>query len=204
MSGWGNNNLKRSTVYFCFSALVTVFFISSCSHSVNGSRMYTHSGFPLSSDTAYSVSSSLKLRIPSGWTAAEDLDCKCTDIWLIRKDFSAEMGLFTITPETYIKQHPEEDTLMSVMNYSKELKRAKLKTSFAPTAEKDEYFSLDGNKFAAYEYKGDEGSPVRVVVFRYGSSFFELAAIPASKVGLHKVQPDSLFSVQQAVLSSIK
>ncbi|MGE5496634.1 MAG: hypothetical protein ACM3Q2_01070 [Syntrophothermus sp.] len=166
--------------------------------------MYTHSSFRLTNDTAYSVSTSLKLRIPAGWTAAEDLDCKCTDIWLIRKDFSAVLSLFAITPESYIKQHPEEDTLMSVMNYSKEMKKIKLKTFFAPAAGKDEFFNLEGNKFAAYEYQGDEELPVRVVVFRYGTSFFELAAIPASKVGLHKVQPDSLFSVQQAVLSSIK
>lgn len=185
-----------------FIIFTSAILLSSCAHT-KGSRIYTETDYPLTKDSAYSASSSLSLKIPKGWTAAEDKDCKCIDLWLIREDFSATIDLFTINPGAIFQQHPEEDTLKVVMEFSKDLKKAKLKEKFKQVQE-DEYFSLDNRNYGAYEYEGDEGLPVRVVVFRYKINFFELAAIPASAVGKRPVVPKDLFKVQQTILTSIK
>ncbi|MEI7812084.1 MAG: hypothetical protein WCJ01_06615 [Ignavibacteria bacterium] len=175
------------------------FMISSCGHVV-GSKLYS-ADYPLTRDTVYSVSGALTLRIPSGWTTAEDNDCKCIDIWLIRDDFSAMIDLFTLNIGAIFL--PEQDSMLTAVNFSRELKIEKLKEKFKPVRE-DEFFELDNNRYAAYEYQGDEGLPIRVIVFKYGERFFELAAIPSGKVAGKTADTLELFRVQQSLLKSIR
>jgi hypothetical protein len=192
----------KSKGIMCFSLIIFSFLLSSCAHT-KGSKLYPETDYPLTRDSAYSASTSLSFRIPKGWTSAEDKDCKCIDLWLIRGDFSATINLFALeNVSAALEQHPEEDTIKTVLEFSKELKKAHLKEKFKQVQE-DEFFNLNKRNFGAYEYEGDEGLPVRVVVFLYKGKFFELAALPTSSVGKRAVEPKELFKVQQSILTSI-
>jgi len=154
----------------------------------------------LTDNIAYSQSSDLTFNIPKGWFTAEDNDCKCIDLWLIRDDFSATLNLVTLTLENIPKD--EDDILDSLLQHSKNEKKAKLKNSFRILGE-DKYFTINEKEFASYQYEGNEKLPIQVVVFRYQDHFFELSALPASEVGKGKVISEELFKVQKAVLTSI-
>lgn len=185
-----------------FFLVILILELSSCAHT-KGSKLYPEADYPLTRDSAFSASSPLALRIPQGWTASEDNNCNCTDLWLIRKDFSAMINLFTLQPGTILQQHPGEDTLNVILTFSKDLKKTRLGSKFNQVQE-DEFFTLEGRQYGAYEYLGDEGLPIRIVIFRYLSSFFELAAIPTSDVGKRQVDTKILFKVQQSILTSIR
>jgi len=165
-----------------------------------GSRFY-NTEFPLSTETAYSVSTPLEVKIPTGWFTAEDNDCKCIDLWLIRNDFSAAINLVQLDTPLIIDSLETE--LNRILAVSKETKSDKLPNGFIQSKE-DEFFVLNDRKYAAYEYQGDEGMPIRVVVFRYNDKYFELSAVPAAGVGKRSVNTIELFNVQQSVLSSLK
>lgn len=185
-----------------FILIISSLIISSCAHTT-GSRLYTETDYPLGQDSAFSASSPLALRIPNGWTASEDKECSCIDLWLIRSDFSATITLFQLNTGSILQQHPGEDTLNVILSFSKDLRKAKLGEKFK-TVQEDEFFILNSRQYGAYEYEGDEGLPVRVVVFRYFDRFFELAAVPSGSVGKRPVDPKELFKVQQSLIASLK
>ncbi len=155
----------------------------------------------LTDDIAYSQSSDLTLNIPKGWFTSEDNDCKCIDLWLIRDDFSATLNLVTLTMENIPKD--EDNILDSLLQQSKNEKKAKLKNSFRILGE-DKYFTINEKEFASYQYEGNEKMPIQIIVFSHQNHFYELSAVPASDVGKGKINPDELFKVQKAVLTSIK
>jgi hypothetical protein len=159
--------------------------------------------YPLTDDAAYSVSSSLQMKIPEGWFTAEDNECKCIDLWLIKDGFSASLNLVAIKYDSLLLKNVTLNELQLLFNYSKELKKAELKNNFLQTKE-DDFFEINGIHFAAYEYQGDEGLPIRVVVFKYQNRYFEFSAVPAQKIGKAAVDPLELFKVQQSVLASIR
>lgn len=202
--------LKRKSALFNYTLYIInfaflIYLFSGCATSKKVSENVSvyPSDYPLTEDIAYSSSTDLTVKIPEGWTTAEDQECKCIDIWLIRNDFSATLNLVTYEVNDTIRKKTIEGKLDTLLSYSKQLKKSKLKEKYKPV-EWDEYFKVNGKPFAAYEYIGDEDLPIRIVVFQYQGRIFELSAMPAKNVGGGKVDPEELFKVQQTVLSSIR
>jgi hypothetical protein len=195
--------LHSSLVFF--SLLFISLIIASCSTSkriTTKESAYT-TDYPMTDDIAYSLSSDLTVRIPQGWTSAEDNDCKCIDLWLIRNDFSAQLNFITYEVDDEIRKQTINGNLDTLIYFSKQLKKSKLKSNFQEVGN-EEYFELNDKPFAAYEYMGDEGLPIRIVVFQYKGRIFELSAVTAQKIGKGKVGTKELFDTQQSVLASIK
>ncbi|MGE5400962.1 MAG: hypothetical protein ACM3S2_11210 [Ignavibacteriales bacterium] len=180
--------------------ILSSFFFYSCART--GSVMYPKADFPLTKDIAYSLTSDMTVRIPKGWFASEDNECKCIDLWLIRNDFSATLNFVALNRDSISQRIAGDDSLLAAFEYSRDLKKNKLGERYK-SANKDEIFELNEQRFASYEYTGDEGLPVRVIVFRYKDRYFELSAMPAQQIGRGKVEPEELFRVQQAILTTI-
>ena len=202
--------LKRKSNFFYFSLYIInfaflIFLFSGCATSKKVSENVSAypADYPLTENIAYSSSTDLTVNIPQGWSTAEDQQCKCIDLWLIRNDFSATLNLVTYEVSDTIRKKTIEGKLDTLLSYSKQEKKSKLKEDFKQAGD-DEYFNINGRPFAAYEYIGDEGLPIRVVVFQYQGRIFELSAMPAKDVGGGKVDTEELFKVQQSVLSSVK
>jgi hypothetical protein len=200
--------ILRSSLFTLILILIFIYSIlniSSCAgpSAVTEKESIYPSDYPLTEDLAYSLSSDLTVRIPQGWTAAEDNDCKCIDLWLIRNDFSATLNLVTYEVDDEIRKAAINGKLDTLVYFSKKLKRIKLKNGFKQETE-DEFFKLNDKDFAAYEYIGDEDLPIRIVVFQFQGRIFELSAMPAQKVGKGIIDTEELFTIQQAVLASIK
>ncbi|MCX6150671.1 MAG: hypothetical protein NTX22_09125 [Ignavibacteriales bacterium] len=201
----GRLSLNHQPSYILFYLLISIScFLISCAptKTIETTSAYS-TDFPLTTDIAYSSSSDLTVRIPKGWFTAEDKECKCTDLWLIRDDFSATINLITYEVDDTIRKHVIDGKMDTLVSYSKQLKKSKLKIGLKLVKE-DEFFQLNEKPFAAYEYLGDEGIPIRVVLFQYQGRIFELSAMPAQKIGRGKVDSQELFRVQQSVLASIK
>ena len=179
------------------------FLLNSCAPSRVGSALYPAADYPLSNDTAYSASSCLTLRVPRGWVRAEAGENKSIDLWLIRSDFSATLNLVALSSDSIFKSLTVDDSLLFALNYSRQLKIIKLGTRYKPL-KADEFFTFRKKKFGAYEYEGDEGLPVRVVLFTYKGNYFEFSAVPSQTVGQTKVDPKELFRVQQTLIATIK
>lgn len=167
-------------------------------------RPLYNSDYPLTEDYAYSLSADFSVNIPRGWFTSEDNECNCIDLWLIRDDFSATISF---TPIGFLNTNSaaqtQEEIIKEAVLYSKAQRMAKLQENFRPY-ETDEYFKLRGNQCAAYQYIGDEGLPIRVVLFSYNGKYFEVSAVPSQQVGSGVVNPAELFRIQQTVISSIK
>jgi len=169
-------------------------------------RFYTEkpgyeADYPMTADPAYSLSTPLVLKIPKGWFTAEDNDCNCIDIWLIRDDFSATMSLTLFNVTSSDSSQIVKATLEDALKFSKKFKEAELKDKFSILGN-DEFFFLNNKRFAAYSYLGDENLPIRIVVFDYSDKYFEFSAVPAKSIGKGEVNPQELFRVQQSVLAS--
>lgn len=190
---------KELIIYF---AVITTVFFSSCTTTKEVELLY-NIDYPLSDDIAYSYSSDLQMKIPKGWFTAEDTECRCIDLWLIKDGFSASLNLLPLKYDSLLLKNIEGHELQFLFNYSKELKKAELKNKFVQLQE-DDFFEISGKQYASYEFQGDEGLPIRVVVFKYGNKYFEFSAVPAQKVGRGIVDPKELFRVQQSVLATIK
>lgn len=189
--------IKTLLKYFSTGILLIVY---SCTPS---KKLLYSTDYPLSDDIAHSFSSNLTMSIPDGWFTAEDNECKCIDLWLIKDGFSASLNLITLKYDSLLVKSIAEDELHLLLNYSKELKKSVLKDKFIQLKE-DDFFEINSNKYAGYEYQGDEGVPIRVVVFKYKNKYFEFSAIPSQKISKQAINPEELFKVQQSVLASIK
>lgn len=192
--------MRHQIKYFC--SLLISLLLWSCAATPPTADKTVKTEYPLTKNIAYSLSSTLQLHVPAGWFTSEDNECNCIDIWLIRDDFSATINLMTLETDT-IQDETPKDEIARLLTVSKEKRSAKLSDRFIQIKE-DEFFVISERQYAAYEFQGDEGLPVRVVVFRYKDKYFEMSAMPASEVGGRPVNPTELFEVQKAVLSSIR
>ncbi|MCU7495607.1 MAG: hypothetical protein HF314_02415 [Ignavibacteria bacterium] len=195
-----NNFFRAVIITAVFSS---PFFFNSCATSRTGSALYPEADYPLTSDTAYSASSDLTLRVPRGWVKAEPGENKTIDLWLIRSDFSATMNLVALNADSIFHSGTVEDSLLFALNFSRQLKINRLGERYKALQE-DEFFSFNQKRFGAYEYQGDEGLPVRVVIFTHKGMYFEFSALPTQAVGQGKVDPKELFRVQQSLIATIR
>jgi len=175
-----------------------IIFIFSCTSS----RYSTYSSdYPMTKEVVSSQSDVLYVKVPEGWYSVLDNDGKGIDLWLVKEDYSASLNFMAINVDNP-GQKSNDDGLKSILYYSKVLKKADMGESFK-TLDEDEYFQINSINCGAYKYLSKEGLPVRVVVFKYGESYFEMTALPVRKTDGEYIDPDELFRVQNSVIASI-
>jgi hypothetical protein len=177
-----------------FALLLFSFIVVSCSSSL--SSMYD-SNFPLTNEIAKSKTTPLNVKIPSGWFTADDNECNCIDLWLIRDDYSATLNFVPLNFDDATKKEVTGDELKAAVEFSKTFKKVKYGKSLI-TFSSEETFQINNKSFIAFEYKDDQKRNIRVVVFKYGENFYELSAVPAKNPNLSE-----LYKTQNSVLLSI-
>jgi len=153
--------------------------------------------YPLTDETAYSTSTNIAVKIPQGWYSAEDNECKCSVLWLVKNDLSASLifNLITIDDETLKEISGSE--VEKISGYNKLFVKAKLGKSFDGFFN-EEIFEINGKRFAAYQYKDNAKRNIRVVVFKHKEKFYELAALQSGTT-----DPSELYKTQNTILTSI-
>jgi len=152
----------------------------------------------LTNETAKSQSSQLSVRIPNGWFTATDNEYNYIDLWLIKDDYSETLNFIALNLDSKSLHETGNDELSSALQASKDFKTARYGKSLKGFTD-EEHFELNKKKFAAYRYTDEAGRNVRVVVFEYGSKFYEVSAIPiktSDVTELYKVQNSVLFSIK--------
>ncbi len=182
--------MRLSAFYFFFLSLLFV----RCSSSVT---MTNDSNYPLTNEIAKSKTTQLSVKIPQGWFTADDNECNCIDLWLIKDDYSETINFVSLNLDIKSRHEPGSDELSAALEASKDFKIAKYGKSLKGFTD-EERFELNKKQFAVYQYINDVGRNVRVVVFEYGSKFYEVSAIPLKSDNLSK-----LYKIQNSVLSSI-
>jgi hypothetical protein len=164
-----------------------------------GSASMYNSDYPLTNEIVKSKTSNLTVKIPAGWFAADDNECNCIDLWLIKNDYSATLSFISLNVDsTVIKEESGKSEIETVLSISKTFKKAKYGNSLKAFTN-EEFFTKDNNQFAAYEYMDSQNRITRVVVLKYNNKFYELTAVPV------KDQPaQELYNIQNTVISSIK
>jgi hypothetical protein len=153
--------------------------------------------YPLTSEIAKAKSSPLTVKIPNGWSAIEDNECKCTDLWLVKDDYSATLNFVALNLDSLTSNDIRNDEINSLVRISKANIKAKYGNEVKEFT-KDEKFEINKNKFAAYEYLDEKMRNIRVVILRSGKQFYEFSAIPIKTRNLN-----DLFNTQNSVLVSI-
>lgn len=176
-----------------FSFLSILIFIQSC----GGISSIYNFNYPLTSETAKTKSSELSLKIPIGWSAIEDNECKCTDLWLVKDDYSATLNFVTLNLDSVTTNDIRNDEINSLVQLSKAYVKAKHGNEFKGFTN-DEIFEINKNKFAAYQYMDEKMRNIRVIILKSGKKYYELSAIPVKTKNL-----TDLFSTQNSVLTSI-
>jgi hypothetical protein len=173
--------------------IISYIFIS-CSSS--SSSIYD-STYLLTNEIAKSKTSQLTIKIPQGWFTADDNECNCIDLWLIKDDYSATLNFVTLNLDSKTKQEIGDNEMNMIANLSKMFKKVKYGAALIAFSN-EETFQLNGKTFSSYEYMDDQKRSIRVVVFKSGDMFYELSAVPAKSQNLNE-----LYKIQNSVLSSL-
>lgn len=185
-------NPCSSAFYFLF---LSSFFFVRCSSSVTTTNDFD---YPLTNEIAESKTTRLSVKIPQGWFTATDNECNCIDLWLIKDDYSETLNFVSLNLDTKSRREPGSDGLSAALQASKDFKIAKYGKSLKGFTD-EKHFDLNKKQFAAYQYIDDAERNIRVVVFEYGSKFYEVSAISLKTKNLSE-----LYKIQNSVLSSIK
>jgi hypothetical protein len=153
--------------------------------------------YPLTSETAKSKSSALSVKIPKGWSVIEDNECKCTDLWLVKDDYSATLNFVALNLDSLTTDNIRSDEINSLVQFSKSFIKAKYGNEFKGFTN-EEMFEINKNKFAAYQYLDEKMRNIRVIILKSGKKYYELSAIPVKTKNL-----TDLFNTQNSVLNSI-
>jgi hypothetical protein len=153
--------------------------------------------YPLTSETAKSKSFALSVKIPKGWSVIEDNECKCTDLWLVKDDYSATLNFVVFNLDSLTTDNIRSDEINSLVQLSKGFIKAKYGNEFKGFTN-DEMFELNKRKFAAYQYFDEKMRNIRVIILKSGKKYYELSAIPVKTKNL-----TDLFNTQNSVLNSI-
>ncbi|OGU59209.1 MAG: hypothetical protein A2V66_11320 [Ignavibacteria bacterium RBG_13_36_8] len=182
---------------------IGVLLLFSCAPSQNS--IYK-SDYPMSLEIVRSSNTSLSLRIPEGWLSVEENLKHSIDLWLFSEDYTMSITVNPIHIDSLtaleVKRNGGND-LTAVLNYSKAFRKAFLGFNYKEV-EEDEYFTINSIACAAYQYFDENEFSVRVVLFRYGNFYYEVVAgfeKPDKGVGS---KAESLFKIQNSVLSSLK
>jgi hypothetical protein len=156
-----------------------------------------NSALKLSGEKAYSKTTNLYVNLPNDWFVAEDNECNCIDLWLVKNDYSASIAFKKINYENI---NDDDNALLQIEQlnkYGKSFVAANLKIDFK-NIPSESTFKINQNYFSAYRYKNDKEFYVRTVVFKHLGKFYECEAV-AKNSGF----ADELFSLQNDVLSTL-
>jgi len=109
-----------------FSFLSILIFIQSC----GGISSIYNFNYPLTSEIAKAKSSALSVKIPKSWSAIEDNECKCTDLWLVKDDYSATLNFVTLNLDSVTTNNIRTDEINSLVQLSKAFVKAKYGNEF--------------------------------------------------------------------------
>lgn len=153
---------------------------------------------PLTSEKAYSRSTSLSVNIPQGWFTAEDNDSFLIDLWLIEDNYISQIAFKTIN----LTEFSSIPDLKTLLRFSKTQKKVELNGKYKEVIP-DENFFINTIEFVSYQYYGENGLPVRCVLFTLNNKVFECIAQFSTKANKDKANSAGLFKVQNSVLGSI-
>lgn len=179
-------------IVFALVLIPLIFY--SCSTAVKSLYEFD---YPLTSRKAYSKNTNISVSIPDGWFTAEDNECKCIDLWLIKNDLSQSLNFTVINPDEKTVNEIRENGLSKLSEYNRIFVRARLGNSFKGFLN-EESFELDKKQFHAYQYSDDSGRIVRVVLFGHNNRFYELTAISKDPGNY-----EQLWVIQNTVLTSL-
>jgi len=180
------------SVYTFFVLVPLLIVLSSCSSGL--SSVYDFD-YPL---TTKSNSTRLQIQIPQGWFVAEDNEFMLTDIWLVKEDYLATIKFVAVTLDDETAESFASDELGKVVELNKVLLKAKLGKNFKGFTN-EETFNSNSTVFSAYQYLDEKDEPVRTVVFKNDSKFYEVTAF-----ALKSANPTEIFKAQNSVLASLK
>ncbi|MBN1637711.1 MAG: hypothetical protein JW866_02000 [Ignavibacteriales bacterium] len=185
--------------------ILILFLIYSCTTTIQESEELTDfpTTYPMTSKTANSLTSNLKMSVPEGWFATEDNEFNRVDLWLVRDDYSASINLIPINLDEKLSFEIKNYDLKFILDISKIMRKNNLANNFNLIG-KDEFFKINNRDFVAYQYTDSKGIKARVVIFNYAGSFYELSAISSVDIGKTKVDLKELFTVQNSILSTIR
>ncbi len=181
--------MKRLSIVF-FASLI----LYTCSPSLNSIYKFD---YPLTQQSAFSKTTNISVKLPEGWFTAEDNECKCIDLWLIRNDYKQSLNFTSIHVNDITRKNILQNGIEKLAALSKISVKAKLGKYFKGFFN-DEVFELNGKRFSAYEYENTEGIINRVVLFEYKNNFYELTAI-SKETGNY----EQLWVIQNTVLTSL-
>lgn len=179
---------KTSVIFF------TLLLFTSCATSLNS--LYSFD-YPLTSQKAYSKNTNLSVNIPKGWFTAEDNECNCIDLWLIKDDFSQSLNFSIINVDEQTQNDIRKSGIQKLVEYNKIFTRAKFGKEFKGFLN-EENFIIGDRQFFAYQYHDNRDKIVRVVIFQLDNLFYEFTAI--SKDSNNN---EELWVIQNTVLTSI-
>jgi len=177
-----------------FASLICSIALCSCSAGITS---LPTSDYPLSNEKAYSKTSNIYVNLPNGWFVAEDNECNCTDLWIVKDDYSASISFRKINLDKETLNDLTGNETGKVAGYTKIFIRAILGKDFDKFSG-EENFGLGNRTFSAYRYTNDKNQPVRVVVFKHYNYFYESDAVSNGYSDLNE-----LYKIQNAVLSTL-
>jgi hypothetical protein len=192
-----NKNLIQSKIILSVFIFFILFLLTAAGCSSSPSSQYD-SNYLLTAEIARSKAAVLNVKIPQGWFTAEDNECNCIDLWLIKDDYSATLNFVVLNVDSLTIKTIKNDELNAITEISKVFKKIKYGKNFKGFTN-EETFVLNTKIFTAYEYHDESNRNIRVVVFKANDKFFELSAIPVKTENL-----SGLYKIQNSVLSSIK
>ena len=151
----------------------------------------------LSDETVHSKTTDLSVKIPKDWFTAEDNECNCIDLWLVKNDYSASLIFRKINVDQAAQSELKENEVEKVAEYSKMFAENKVGDEFQKPG-KVETFELNGKPFAEYRYKSSKDEVIRAVVFELNGQFYEMQALQKDKKN-----PDDMYDIQNAVLATL-
>ncbi len=151
----------------------------------------------LSGEKAYSKTSNLYVNLPADWFVAEDNECNCIDLWLVKNDYSASISFKKINFNNPGDFENESNEVEEITKYSKAFVSAELEIQFQNLND-EKTFQLNEKIFSAYRYKNQDEYFVRTVVFKHHGKYFECEA-----VSQNGDTAENLYNLQNTVLSSL-
>jgi len=160
--------------------------------------------YPMTDEVVKSLNEDVQIKVPKGWFATTDeSNAPNLLVWLVREDYGATMAISEIKADAGTRKQLERRGLEALAEVSFALKSERAKGK-AEMVAKPREFKIDDRKFCSYEYSTDKRKTiVRVVVFNTGKHFYDFAVVPSEKE-IAKVDPKSLFIIQQSVVNSMQ
>lgn len=175
------------------ASIFLIIFFYSCSTAIKS--LYSFD-YPLTSKKAYSKNSNISVYIPDGWFTAEDNECKCLEIWLIKNDYSQSLNFAVINTDEKTKRSIQKNGIAKLAEYNKIFVKTKLGNLFKGFF-KEENFVIGNKQFYAYQYY-DNNKVVRIILFEHNNRFYELTALSNDSD-----DSERLWVIQNSVLTSL-